>query len=343
MPTINTSLTTSLTHATDMPWQHTFLPLLREIEAKSPHLPRIGTAARAHQETVQLGQTASLAFAPREIADVTQNDDGYHINLFNLGMLGPQGPLPLHYTEMIKDRVDNHHDTTLNDFINLFHHRALSLHYRAWATSQATAGLDRTDDEQFAQYIWHLSGFNAQQNEDLPSHYYLSNASHFIHRDQNPDALVKTISHYFQVPVKLHAYAFHWLHLSAEDQSRIGKTNSPAHMGVNATMGNAVPDVQQRFYLEIGPLSLSDYIQFLPNGDHINALQRLIKTCIGMDYQWDIALTIQPETIPEAMLGSQIQLGRTAWVNSCQSHLTDSIAGIRFTPNDPALTESTLL
>lgn len=342
MSTINTSLTTSLDHAADMPWQHAFLPLLREIEAKSSHLPRIGTAVRAHQETVQLGQTASLAFAPREIADISKEDDGYHINVFNLGMLGPQGPLPLHYTEMIKDRVDNHHDTTLNDFINLFHHRALSLHYRAWAKSQATAGLDRVDDEQFAQYIWHLSGFNAQHNAHLPSHHYLSNASHFVHRDHNPDALVKAISHHFQVHVKLHAYEFHWLHLSAEDQSRIGKANSPAQMGINATIGSAVPDVQQRFYLEIGPLSLSDYTHFLPNGDYINALQSLIKTCVGIDYQWDIALTIQSDTIPEATLGNQVQLGRTAWIHSCQPHSTHPIAGIRFTPEDPALTESTL-
>lgn len=333
MPAINQTLTDTLTHAHDAPWQHGFMPLMREIEAKSAHLPKIGEANRLHQENFTLGQTPSLAFAPREIADIDTDNGITQINVFSLGMLGPQGPLPLHFTEMVKDRMDNHHDDTLSHFLNLFHHRALSLHYRAWAKSQATASLDRADDEQFAQYIWALSGVEPQQTDHLPAHSYLANAPHFIHQQQNPDALAKAISHYFNVPVTVRPYQFHWLHLSEEDQSRIGKPASPSQIGMNAVIGQSVPDVQQRLTLEIGPLCLADYHDFLPNGRHIHALLDLMHSLIGYDYQWDIALSIKADTIPMAHLDNTVQMGRTAWINQQDQQPNTAIADMRYSPD----------
>lgn len=337
------SLTSTLEQAAEVPWQVHFLPLMREIEAKTPHLPRIGTAIRANQETVQLGQVPSLAFAPREIAELKKINDQYQINLFSLGMLGPQGPLPLHYTEIVKGRLDNYHDDTLYHFLNLFHHRALSLHYRAWSTSQATAGLDRPDDEQFARYIWSLCGHFAQHHDDLPSHAYLSHAPHLVQHHQHKEALTKAISHYFDVPVQLHQYQFHWVSLAVADQTCLGKSNTSHQLGVNAVIGSAVPDVQQRFCLEIGPLPLTQYLTFLPNGANIAALNKLIQSFIGQDYNWDIALTIRPNTIPSAQLGHTVQLGHTAWINPAYEQNTLSVAGIRYSLLSDDIAESLAL
>lgn len=121
-------------------WEQGFVPLLRRLAAQHDELPPVGCAQRPQQEAFKLGQTASLTFAPREIAELSTTASGkLFIKLFGLGMLGPNGPLPLHMTEQVRERVQSRRDHTLNNFLDLFHHRALSHQYRAWAQAISTS------------------------------------------------------------------------------------------------------------------------------------------------------------------------------------------------------------
>src|SRR6478609_2460492 len=65
------------------------------------------------------------------------------------GMFGPQGPLPLHLTEYARDRIINSADPTFARFLDIFHHRMLSLVYRAWADAQPTVQFDRPESDRF--------------------------------------------------------------------------------------------------------------------------------------------------------------------------------------------------
>ena len=145
------------------PWAHGFMPLLRKLAAAEPAMPLVGQAQRPQQESFRLGQQASLAFAPREVARVEVQQDSKQrpmarIKLFGLGTLGPNGALPIHFTELVRERVEAKRDNTLADFIDLFHHRAFTHIYRAWAQSQSAAGLDRAGEETFSPYIARLAG-----------------------------------------------------------------------------------------------------------------------------------------------------------------------------------------
>ena len=61
------------------------------------------------------------------------------------GLLGPNGPLPLHLTEYARERLRHAGDPTLSRFLDLFHHRFLALFYRAWAQAQPTVNHDRPE------------------------------------------------------------------------------------------------------------------------------------------------------------------------------------------------------
>ena len=52
------------------------------------------------------------------------------VRVLSLGLFGPNGPLPLHITEYVRDRIRNQNDPTLVAFADIFHHRILSLFVR---------------------------------------------------------------------------------------------------------------------------------------------------------------------------------------------------------------------
>lgn len=74
----------------------------------------------------------------------------------------------------------------------------------------------------------------------------------------------------------------------------------------------AVPDMQYKFRLIIGPLTLEDYLRFLPGGNNLPVLTELVRTFIGFEYCWEIELQLKPHAAPPAVIGGAQQLGWTA-------------------------------
>ena len=179
------------------PWHYGFTALLRRIGA-DPRINPMGTAPRPQTEPFRLGQSPSLAFAPREIGDVKEANGRLKLRLLGLGMLGPNGPLPIHATEIAREREQNRRDATLVNFLDIFHHRYLTRLYRAWAEAQAAAGLDRPNDEQFSFYIASLAGHDSGQigHPPLPAHARLAASAHRVREASHPDGLRATLVHF---------------------------------------------------------------------------------------------------------------------------------------------------
>src|SRR3982751_966941 len=83
------------------PYRFDFYQTLRRLECLAEPRPRWGEARRPVEEPIRLGQEPELSFAPAPIASFGPGRRGMpsrlHVRLF--GLLGPNGPLPLHLTE----------------------------------------------------------------------------------------------------------------------------------------------------------------------------------------------------------------------------------------------------
>ncbi len=325
----------------DRPWKFGFTALMRRFGALHPDLPHVGGASRPQQEPFRLGQTAALTFAPREIAEVvlpatedrkafaggvkprTGNNPDYPlIRLYGLGLLGPNGPLPLHYTEIVRDRTENHNDSTLADFLDIFHHRYLTHIYRAWAQSQAAAGLDRPDDERFSRYIAWLTGHDPLEIRDsvLPTHARLAASTHLGREARNSDGLAQTLARFFAVPVQLEEFVLHWIRIDAEDQSHLGRARSSSVMGVGAIAGEVVPDRQNKFRLVIGPMHLEQYLRFTPQGKDLPLLVEWVRAFVGFEFVWEVELRVQIDSTPSARLHDQEKLGWSTWLGGAEAN-----------------------
>jgi type VI secretion system protein ImpH len=320
------------------PWKFGFFALLRRFGASYAQQPPIGLASRPQQEPFRLGQTAALVFAPREIAGaVLPGESGQRVpggahprsgnnpalpmvRVYGLGLLGPNGPLPLHYTELVRDRVENHNDSTLADFLDLFHHRYLTHMYRAWSQSQAAAGLDRAEDEAFSRCIARLTGHDPLEIRDsvLPVHARLAASTHLSREARNPDGLAATLARFFAVPVQLQEFVLHWIRIDDEDQSHLGQARASSVMGVGAIAGEVVADRQNKFRLVLGPLNLDQYLRFTPQGQNLATLVEWVRGFVGYEFVWEVELRVRNDSTPPARLDDTEKLGWSTWLGGSE-------------------------
>ena len=317
------------------PWRYGFLSLLRRIGA-DPRIDAIGTARRPQSEPFRLGQQPSLAFAPREIASVSQAAGHLKVRLFGLGMLGPNGPLPIHVTEMAREREEGRHDCATVDFLDIFHHRYFTLVYRAWASAQATAGLDRAGDEPFSLYVASLTGQYTELlgQRGLPPHAQLAAAAHLVRESRNPDGLRMTLAHYFGVPVAIEENVFHWIEIDANERGRMGVPGAAVTMGEGAVLGRMVPDRQHRFRIVIGPLDLDAYLRFTPQGEDLPRLVEWVRAFVGYEFEWELELRIRADSVPPAVMSGAQRIGWSGWLGRPRSD--KAVTGMRFSPESSA-------
>jgi type VI secretion system protein ImpH len=315
----------------DEPWRFGFLALLRRIGANAAIDP-VGMARRPLAEPFRLGQQPSLAFAPREIASIGEVAGRLKVRLFGLGMFGPNGPLPIHVTEWAREREEGRRDTTTVDFFDIFHHRFFTLFYRAWASAQATAGLDRADHERFSFYVASLIGQDTEEikQRPLPAHARLAASNHLVREARNADGLRATLEHYFGVPVAIEENVFHWIKIDPADCGRIGWPGPAATMGQGAILGRVAPDRQHRFRIVIGPLDLESYLRFTPQGEDLPRLVEWVRAFVGYELEWELELRIKPDCAPPAMMGGTQRIGWTGWLGRSRSN--QPITGMRFEP-----------
>jgi type VI secretion system protein ImpH len=330
------SLATLMAAVQADPSSFDFFALLRRVDALRPEQPRTGHALRPRQEGLRLAQSPDLDFAPAALQHLQFREGAAPRLLVRFfGLLGPQGPMPLHFTEFVRDRSHHHGDTTLAHFLDLFHHRLLSLFYRAWAQAQPVVHLDRPGDDRYRAWLAACAG-TPRSGPALSDSSLAHQAGWFAGRTRHPEALVKVLQQHFGVAAQVEEHVGHWLFIDTQDRSRLGHARNraersqapPSLLGRSANAGSRVWDRQYRFRLHLGPLSLAQYQAFLPGGDAWPALQHWVQLLAGRELQWDLELSLAPAEKPPARLGHGLRLGVLGWLGPARgSGQTEAPAG----------------
>lgn len=302
------------------PYAFDFFHLMRRIDALSPQAPRLGRALRPSLEAVRLGQDAELDFAPAAISSLERSSAHTppRVGVRFFGLFGPHGPLPLHLTEYARERLRHHADPGFARFADLFHHRLLSLFYRAWAQAQPTVQHDRPADDQFAKWLGALFGLAPREFRDrdaVPDDAKRFQAGILSRGVKNAEGLALLLQQHFQVPVRVEGFVGHWMMLRPADRTRLGAGHAAepsAQLGVSATIGSKVWDRQNKFRLHLGPLSLAQYEALLPGSGALRVLRDWVRQYAGLARVWDLRLALQAIEVPPARLGRGTKLPRGA-------------------------------
>ncbi len=296
-----------------------FHALLRLFEAAHPTRPRLGRSLRPAQDAIRLRQEPSVTHAPASLAAFQPGEDGApdQLTVHLFGLFGPDGPLPLHFTEQARDRERNHGDATLRHFIDLFHHRTLSLFHRAWADVRPTASFDRPEDDRFGFYVGALLGLSTASLRDrdaMPDLTKLHFAGLLSGQTRHAEGLAAILTAFFTMPVRVESFVGAWLTLPADDQTRLGGGARIAGLGTTALLGGRVWSRQDKFRLVFGPLSLEEYERLLPGGLSFHRLVPIVRNWAGDTLAWDVNLVLRRAEVPATRLGQYGRLGWTTWL-----------------------------
>jgi type VI secretion system protein ImpH len=239
------------------------------------------------------------------------------LRVYMFGLLGPNGPLPLHVTEYIRERLHHAGDPTPARFLDLFHHRFLALFYRAWAQAQPHVNHDRPDADRFANCIASFIGLGApalRNRDTVPDVAKLFHATALMVQPRSRDGLAAIIRQFFGVAVRIEEFVGGWMPLGERERTRLGERGAGASLGGGAVLGGRVWDRQHRFRIHLGPLGLADYRRFLPGDTPLRELVDWVRFYLGFELEWDVRLQLAATQVPRLELGRQGQLGWTTWL-----------------------------
>jgi type VI secretion system protein ImpH len=291
------------------------------VECLFAEQPRWGKAERPVHEPLRLGQDPELSFAPAPLSSFSVKDGRpprLGVRLF--GLLGPNGPLPLHLTEYARDRVLRHPpDQTLVRFLDLLTHRMMALFYRAWAQAQPHVNHDRPDEDRFAVYVGAFLGLaadGARRRDHVPDVAKVFHVGLLARQVRNASGLRAILADFFRVPVSVEEFVGHWMELAPRERTFLSREG--ASLGAGAVLGRRVWDRQHKFRLRLGPLTLAQYESFLPGGRPMQEVVDWVRLYFGFELEWDARLVLARAEVPRVLLGQQGRLGWTSWLGSRQ-------------------------
>ncbi len=321
------------------PYRFDAFEALRRIECAYPDGPRLGESARPFADAVRLRQLPSLAFAAAALQRFKPREGEAPAVLEQVfyGLFGPNAPLPLHLTEYALLRMQQQRDATLVRFADIFHHRLLSLLYRAWASSRPAVSLDRPETDAFRRYIDSLIGLGQKSLRDRdawPDSAKRYFAGRLASAARPPEGLEAALSSYFALRVRVEEYAAEWLLFGPNVQLKLGGFLGLAHvpgsggaLGVDAVIGVATWSAQHRFRIVAGPLSGAEFDSWLPHRGRLQTLSAVVRNYVGDELAWELKLLVRAPEVPSIRLGESGLLGWNSWL--APSGKVEGVASLR--------------
>ena len=273
---------------------------------------RFKSAVRLNFPTSDIDEVKLQGLKPGEklLAEMT-------VNL--LGLAGALGPLDMPTTELIIERISKR-DTGLKDFLDIFNHRLVSLLYRIRKIHHIGLENEPPGQDKISRYLFSIIGLGTDglmgrmQVRDRSLLYYAGLLG------QQPRSLVgleRILAGYFNIEVKGHQFVGQWYALDETQWTRIGESGQNQVLGRDpVVLGTRVWDQEAKIEIRLGPLSLQQFLNFIPTGWGFRSLCDLTRLYLGDTIDVNFRLVLKGDEVPPPILGmmDEPRLGWTSWL-----------------------------
>ncbi|HKV72912.1 MAG TPA: type VI secretion system baseplate subunit TssG [Gemmatimonadales bacterium] len=303
-----------------------FFQAVRLLERLRPERAPVGRYADPADEVVRFSAHTTLSFPASEIQALDLRPGGAGQMTVNfMGLTGPTGVLPYHYTQIMSERI-RARDRTLRDFLDLFHHRIISLFYRAWEKHHPTVAYERDRQDRVTRHVADLIGLASLERPEgatVPVESFLFYAGLLGPQQRSALALQEMVQDYFGVGAEVEQFVGGWFPLAGSTQCALSDDDSggaSGQLGLGAVVGDEVWDQQARVRIRLGPMPRSQYDRFLPGGEAHQPLRELVRAFGGDSFDFEVQLILARDDVPGTVLGAEdappVALGWATWIKT---------------------------
>ena len=310
-------------HLVETPTSFEFFQAVRVLERLYPGRGPVGTFLHPSEEVARFTVNPDTAFPASEIQSLGLGDDHPARMVVNfMGLTGPEGVLPYCYSLLLSERI-RERDTAPRDFLDIFHHRIISLFYRAWEKYRFAVAYERDQQDRLTQHLKDLVGLGEsglQNRLGIRDDAIIFYTGLLGPQQRSAAALEQVVQDYFGVPAQVEQFVGGWYPLSASTECRLGEEGDPSEqLGWGAVAGEEVWDPQARVRLRLGPLTRRQYDEFLPFGSAYAPLRTLTRFFCGEQFDFEVQLVLVQDEVPPSILGGDdpgSPLGWCTWMRS---------------------------
>jgi type VI secretion system protein ImpH len=304
-----------------------FFQLIRFLEKHSRCEVRVGGAGPAEGEHLRFRPETSLGFPSTDVVAIepvsaSQGSPArLRITTTFLGLYGSTSPLPTCYSEEIL--WEDPDRSRVRDFLDIFHHRLISLFYRCWCKYRYPIEFEHGKDDPITPRLFALICLSSPalvQATGIPDSWRLLHFSGLFHHQPHSAAdLERLLTDYFDgLQVELEQCTGRWVPILQEQMSSLGR--NCCRLGVDCSIGKRVYGRMTSFRVWIGPCDYDRMLDFIPDQDNYRVLCRIVNLFVKDPLEFDIGLRVR--SLPQLRLDSEApsrrspRLGWNTWLFS---------------------------
>ncbi|MCP4248520.1 MAG: type VI secretion system baseplate subunit TssG [bacterium] len=335
----------------DSGWEFDFFRAVWLLERHCQSKAAVGERGPVADEAVRFRPYVSVGFPPTDVRRIMVQQGEladqvrYCLEVTFMGLYGVSTPLPLHYaidvlrsvepsgpkTDAEKkeeadrampplpgERLGQPAGSPVRDFLDIFHHRLVSMFYRSWTKYRYHETFGRPNRDDVTDHMLNLVGCPWRDGEPVLGVDPIRLIRYGGLLTQHPKsgvALEGLLDDYWAGPdIHVEQCLGRWVAVPTADLNRIGSANTS--LGIDLTVGEQVYDLSGLFQVSVGPVDWPTYQSFLPGGERFSQTRALVQLYCSDPLAFTIEVKLLPGEIPEMRLSSDektTRLGFTSW------------------------------
>ncbi len=307
-----------------------FFSAVRVLQSRYPDAARIGYQGPPNKECVRFRPLMDLAFANSDIDEVREraSEEGaprFEITTTFLGLFGPPSPLPTFYTE---EMMGHEEDSLIRGFLDLFHHRFLSLFYRVWEKYRPEAQFRPDSNDFFTQRLLALLGVSKEavpHNHAVDPLRALAYAGLISQQPRSAHLFEGMLADYFpEAAIDVEPFEGAWVGIPQDQQNMLGLGN--CRLGRDLSVGAEVFSRAGTFKVNVCDLGFDDFMEFLPHGSKMPQIRELVDLFNTDCLDYVLELCVRADEVPGLNLsGRTAYLGWSSWLGQGQPGSTNCV------------------
>jgi len=301
-------------------WRYQLFQVLRLLEATTPAAPRLGERGPAGEERIRLRPSTSLGFPCAELVDITEqiSPEGKSRTVVTAnitGLYGVGSPLPRSYAHQILQQ-DDEPEQQQRDFLDLLHHRLLSVWYRAWRQHRYEQSFRTDGSDLLSRSLLDFLGISPETTKDefgTEPVRLLRYLGLLVLHTRPALGLETLLQEELEIPLRVEEAPLRWVSLPKAEWPRLS-ARSGGTLGRDIVIGTRHLDRMMSLRLHIGPVSYATLLELWPAAPLYRRLVALSRFYLRQPLDLELHVQVPAHEIVRTRLGGpqRSPLGRPA-------------------------------